>query len=121
MRLLLGGMWFSPMHGLAELRHLTAGMTLTTERLFPEFLSFDARALGLDFEIPFFVFQGAEDLHTPTRFALDYFDAVRAPVKGSSLIENAGHFAAFLEPQRFLDELLSRVRPVVLRDHELAA
>jgi hypothetical protein len=30
------------------------------------------------------------------------------------LIPNAGHFAAFVQPQRFLHELVTRVRPQAL-------
>jgi pimeloyl-ACP methyl ester carboxylesterase len=121
MRLLLGSMWFSPRHSLADLRHLTAGMSFTADRLFPEFLSFDARALGLDLEVPFFVFQGARDIHTPTHLALAYFDEVRAPLKVCKLIEEAGHFAAFLQPERFLDHLLAEVRPVLAPARDIAA
>jgi pimeloyl-ACP methyl ester carboxylesterase len=37
---------------------------------------------------------------------------VAAPVKHLALIKNAGHFAAFSQPDQFLAELLTRVRPL---------
>ncbi|MEV7597513.1 hypothetical protein AB0O91_09005 [Kitasatospora sp. NPDC089797] len=36
-----------------------------------------------------------------------------APVKEFALIRNAGHFASFRHPDRFLDLMLTKVRPAV--------
>ena len=36
---------------------------------------------------------------------------MEAPTKGLALIKDAGHFAAFTQPDLFLAELLTRVRP----------
>jgi hypothetical protein len=35
-----------------------------------------------------------------------------APPKGVALIGDAGHFAAFTQPERFLAELRTQVRPL---------
>jgi hypothetical protein len=40
---------------------------------------------------------------------------VEAPAKELALIKDAGHFAAFTRPDRFLTELLTRVRPLTSR------
>jgi hypothetical protein len=37
---------------------------------------------------------------------------VRAPAKAFVAIEGAGHFAVFMHPERFLRELVDRVRPI---------
>jgi hypothetical protein len=37
---------------------------------------------------------------------------VVAPLKAMRLIADAGHFAAFLQPEQFLDQLLTLVRPL---------
>ena len=37
---------------------------------------------------------------------------MEAPTKGLALIPDAGHFAAFTQPERFLAEVLARVRPL---------
>lgn len=36
-----------------------------------------------------------------------------APIQALPMIADAGHFAAFLQPERFLDQLLTLVRPLV--------
>ena len=80
--------------------------------MFPELLAYDARQLGPRFEVPFFLFQGETDVITLTSLAEEYFGEVRAPTKELALIQDAGHFAAFTQPERFLAELVTRVRPV---------
>ena len=62
------------------------------------------------FEVPFYLFQGECDVITLTSLATEYFDEVQAPTKELALITDAGHFAAFTQPDRFLAELLTRVR-----------
>jgi hypothetical protein len=37
---------------------------------------------------------------------------VEAPTKGLALIADASHFCAFARPDRFLTELVTRVRPL---------
>jgi hypothetical protein len=49
---------------------------------------------------------------TPTRAAQAFYDLVDASLKRFALIRNAGHFAAFLEPDQFLEQLLFDVRPL---------
>jgi pimeloyl-ACP methyl ester carboxylesterase len=49
---------------------------------------------------------------TLTTLATEYFEEVEAPTKGLALIPDAGHFAAFTQPQQFLTELRTRVRPL---------
>jgi pimeloyl-ACP methyl ester carboxylesterase len=62
--------------------------------------------------VPFFLFQGASDVVTLTSLATEYFNEVEAPTKGLALIPDAGHFAAFTQPERFLDELRTQVHPL---------
>lgn len=59
-----------------------------------------------------FVIQGAEDFTTPTALAKQYLESVTAPQKSFVAIEDAGHFGAFMRSDRFLGELVKRVRPV---------
>lgn len=62
----------------------------------------------------FFVIQGREDVITPTKLAVAYFDRVTAPVKEIVLIPNAGHFAFMTAPKAFLNALVNKVRPVAI-------
>ncbi|HET6752729.1 MAG TPA: hypothetical protein VFH23_02110 [Jiangellaceae bacterium] len=63
-------------------------------------------------EVPFFLLQGESDVITLTSLAEEYFEEGEAPTKGLALINDAGHFAAFTQPRRFLIELRTQVRPL---------
>lgn len=80
---------------------------------------FDARSLGPDFEVPFFIFNGAEDSITPTDHARRYFDWVRAPHKEFVSFPNAGHSAVLTQPDAFLRELVGRVRSIAIQNEAL--
>jgi pimeloyl-ACP methyl ester carboxylesterase len=105
----------SPLYTLHDLYTLFAGFQWSTARMFDELMAYDARRLGPRFEVPFFLFQGKTDVITLTDLAVEYFAEVEAPAKALALIEDAGHFAAFSQPDRFLDALLTRVRPLATR------
>jgi pimeloyl-ACP methyl ester carboxylesterase len=96
-----------------EAWHLLAGFLATQKAMFREYMSFNAYDLPARFEVPVFVFQGAGDVLTLTDLAQEYFEHLDAPHKELALIDDASHFAAFTQPDRFRDELVNRVLPVV--------
>jgi pimeloyl-ACP methyl ester carboxylesterase len=98
-----------PDYSLRDVAAWLKGFGKVRDAMFEQFMRFDARALGTSFEIPFFLFQGAQDVVTLTGPAMEYFADVQAPDKQLVLIEGASHFAAFTQPARFLDAL-RRVR-----------
>jgi pimeloyl-ACP methyl ester carboxylesterase len=102
----------SPLYSLRDLASLFVGFQWSTAQMFPELRAYDARRLGSRFEVPFFVFQGETDVITLTELATEYFAEVEAPTRELTLIPDAGHFAAFTRPDRFLAELRTRVRPL---------
>ncbi|GHO85362.1 alpha/beta fold hydrolase [Dictyobacter formicarum] len=114
MDIMLPAMLTSPDHTFSDLMNIFKGMNFSTDQLFHELLTADLRKLGMRFEVPFFIFQGDTDAITPTASAKAYFDELEAPYKEFVLIKQAGHLAAFARPEQFLDELLQRVRPLVL-------
>jgi pimeloyl-ACP methyl ester carboxylesterase len=71
----------------------------------------DLPALGLDFAIPVFLVQGAEDLVTVPSVARRYFDSLSAPQKEFRLLAATGHDpnAAMVEAQ--YDILRTRILP----------
>jgi pimeloyl-ACP methyl ester carboxylesterase len=83
-----------------------------TWELYRIMLSTDQASLGLEFQIPVFFFQGADDDVTPAALAAEYLDKIRAPVKAFVPIPAAGHFAVWSAPDVFLHELIARVRPL---------
>jgi pimeloyl-ACP methyl ester carboxylesterase len=112
MKLLKQAVWYSPQWTLRDIRALMAGMRHSLQQLLPEISRYDSWKDGLHFEIPFFIFQGETDVLTAPKDAQAFFDDVAAPVKCFSLIAEAGHFAAFLQPEQFLQRLLLYVRPL---------
>jgi pimeloyl-ACP methyl ester carboxylesterase len=86
-------------------------MRYSLEKLLPEITRYDAWKQGTRFEVPFFIVQGENDVFTTPKLAVDFFNDVVAPIKRMVLIPEAGHFAAFMQPEQFLRELLVHVRP----------
>jgi pimeloyl-ACP methyl ester carboxylesterase len=103
----------SPIYSLRDLYHLFLGFQWSTTQMYDELMTYDARRLGTRFDVPFFLFQGEGDVITLTELATEYFAEIEAPKKDLALIKDAGHFAAFTQPDQFLTELLTRVRPLV--------
>jgi pimeloyl-ACP methyl ester carboxylesterase len=91
------------------------GQGLSAQSLVPQTSALDPKALGGSFALPVFVIQGAEDFTTPTSLAQEFVNAIRAPRKAFSIIEGGGHFAVFMKPDAFLNELVTRVRPLAAR------
>jgi proline iminopeptidase len=69
-------------------------------------------SLGTDFRVPIYVFQGTEDEVTAAVLAKEYFDEISAPRKEFVAFESGGHFIVWSMPDKFLHELVSRVRPL---------
>jgi pimeloyl-ACP methyl ester carboxylesterase len=68
-------------------------------------------ALGTEFSVPVFFFEGTDDLATPARLARAYFDAITAPRKAYVALEG-GHAVLLTAPDKFFAELVTRVRPL---------
>jgi len=86
----------------------------TADRVLPDQVATDLPNTACDIHIAFFVIDGQEDHVTPSSAAVDYFSCVKAPKKELVLIPNAGHFAWMTASEKFLEALVSRVRPVVI-------
>jgi pimeloyl-ACP methyl ester carboxylesterase len=103
---------FAPNFSLADIWSLLQGQKFAGDALYEETLGYDARRLGLDFAVPFFVFNGDVDLVTPADLALDYFAAVAAPRKVFVLLPGGGHSVMLTMPDRFARALDRYVRPL---------
>lgn len=79
-----------------EPQDLRAVAMAAYERLRDEITAFDARKLGLEFEVPMFFFQGADDAYTVTSEVQTYEAEIRAPKKKIVLIPGGGHSAIFM-------------------------
>jgi pimeloyl-ACP methyl ester carboxylesterase len=99
----------APGNSVQDLNDSAAGQMLSGERLVPQTKSMGPKELGLEFAVPVFFFQGAEDFTTPTELARQYLEAIKAPRKTFVAIEGGGHFAVFMKSDQFLKELVSRI------------
>jgi pimeloyl-ACP methyl ester carboxylesterase len=111
----LGLALVAPGSTVQDINDSADGQILSGGRLVPQTTSMGPKELGLEFSIPMFIFQGSEDFTTPTALARQYEESIKAPQKAFVPINGAGHFAAFMHSDQFLDELVRRVRPLVIK------
>jgi pimeloyl-ACP methyl ester carboxylesterase len=88
-----------------------AGGRFTFTHLAPIEYTLDARKLGLDMPIPFFVIQGRDDRIAPFEVTEAYVGEVRAPKKALIPIEG-GHWACFTNAAAFVEALRTHVVPL---------
>jgi pimeloyl-ACP methyl ester carboxylesterase len=98
-----------------DARNLIGGIRTSEDHFRAEGQAVDLPALGTDFAVPFFVFQGALDNISPAQPAAAYVDSIRAPRKEFVAIPNAGHNAMVMKSEAFLKLLVDRVRPLSIQ------
>lgn len=109
----LGLALVAPGNTVQDINDSGDGQILSADRLVPQTRSMGPKDLGLEFNLPMFIFQGAEDFTTPTSLARQYEESIKAPQKVFVTI-SGGHFAVFMHSNEFLDELVHRVRPLAV-------
>lgn len=100
--------------GVRDLRDYGRGVADSQEHFREAVEATDLGAIGTDFALPFFVFQGALDRVTPVQPVQAYVDSITAPQKELMLIPNAGHNVIATRSDEFLSLLVQRVRPLAL-------
>lgn len=105
---------FAPDYSLHDIYSLLQGSKFVGNALYAEVLRYDARTLGPRFDVPFFIFNGDKVLVTPIDLAQQYFEAIEAPQKAFVVLDGGGHSAMLTMPDRFLNELVTRVRPLAV-------
>lgn len=90
------------------------GEIFSGEHLVPQLHGHTPKDFGLEFSVPMFFFQGAEDFTASTELARQYLAMIHAPRKEFVPIENGGHFAVYMRSEEFLKALLARVRPLAV-------
>ncbi len=64
----------SPEHKIKDMIDIFKGMKFFLDQLFDELMAFDLKEIGLQFEVPVFIFQGDKDILTPTELAKAYYE-----------------------------------------------
>ena len=114
---MFAGIPCTPRYSFRDLRDWMAGTNANMAHFFGEqfsgpMMSVDLTELGPDFEIPIFIFQGAEDDFTPAEIAKSHFDGINAPEKEFVLLEDRGHNVTFTDNERLLEAVAQRVGPL---------
>jgi pimeloyl-ACP methyl ester carboxylesterase len=89
-------------------------MGFSAEHLLPDQMATDLPMTASEIRTAFFVIQGRDDVTTPTKAAIEYFQRVKAPKKELILLAGAGHFAFMTDSVAFLAALINKVRPVAV-------
>jgi pimeloyl-ACP methyl ester carboxylesterase len=100
---------FWPGYGLADVYRSMFGVLFLPPRLFTATMSCTPETLGTRFEVPVFILQGEDDVHTLPSLAEEYLSSVDAPRKEFVLLPGTGHLSFLTRPDVFLAELLARV------------
>jgi pimeloyl-ACP methyl ester carboxylesterase len=103
---------FWPTYTLADIYRSASGPLFLPPRMFTEIMSCTPATLGTRFEMPFFILQGDADLHTLPSLAEEYLSTIDAPAREFVSLPGADHASMLSQPDRFLTELLTRVRPL---------
>jgi pimeloyl-ACP methyl ester carboxylesterase len=109
----LGFALVAPGYSARDINDWFDGQKVSGEHLLPYFDDLDRKLLGGELAIPVLVIQGAEDYTTPASLARTYVDSLHAPSKAFMTIEGAGHFAVLTKQDAFLQELRTRVLPLI--------
>jgi len=108
----LGLAMSAPGYTLRDTNDWLEGQGVSADRLVPVTSKLKPEELAGSFRLPVFVIQGAEDFTTPTSLARTFVKSIQAPRKTFVQIEG-GHFAVFMNPDAFVQVLISRVLPLV--------
>jgi pimeloyl-ACP methyl ester carboxylesterase len=111
---MMGMMLYSPAYAIRDLFNLLAGAIFCMQKLYTQWMTFDARKLGMVFHTPIFIIQGASDVMTPTALAATWLDEIEAPQKALVSIEEGGHLVFVTAAATYLAELLTRIRPLAV-------
>jgi pimeloyl-ACP methyl ester carboxylesterase len=110
------GVWAAIQGGKRPPASFEQGAEFSQGLMWTSMLGDDLRKLGLDFELPMFFIQGAEDDLAVTALARRYFDRIHAPLKKFIVLPDTGHLAIFTDRKAFLGQLVKWVRPVALSE-----
>lgn len=75
---------------------------------------FQLEAYGTEYKMPVCYIFGSDDYITPQQGFLDYFEKVIAPEKKIDLIENAGHYTMFEQPEAFARTVIPYIKEYAL-------
>lgn len=94
-----------------DLRDATEGYRFVEAALFPVLAKTDVRAFGMTYRIPVYIFQGKDDLNTPTELVVRWQQEIAAPAKDILIVENASHGAFYTHADQLGAFLREKLKP----------
>lgn len=93
--------------------YIQAGAQFSGRMLFDAIGRENMGAFATQFAVPVVFIQGSDDLLTTTSVVREYFEKITSPHKDFAEIGGVGHLAIFRDPDGFLEQLLTKVRPLL--------
>jgi len=109
----------SPDYSEKDLDALHSGSFFSLSHLIRSLLDVNLEAVTT-FNCPVFLFVGRHDYATSHELAQQWFRSVTAPQKELVWFENASHMIMQEEPGRFLQHMVTDVRPIAEREGDVA-
>ena len=79
------------------------------DKLYSQWMSFDAHRFGTRFEVPIYIITGTSDVMAPTELTEEWLETIEAPQKTLVTLPNAGHGVFATAPEAYLHALISLV------------
>jgi len=114
-KLLVARMLFMPGYTPRDILHTFTDLMLLPQRLYDETMAVTPATLGTRFQVPVLLLHGAADFYAMPELASEYVDMIEAPAKAYVALDGLGHMAPFLAPDRFGQELVSRLAALPTR------
>jgi proline iminopeptidase len=109
---IVAAVFSAPEYSLADDFGFFRGQLFSARGLLAEVARIDLHALGPDFRVPIFFFEGRQDPYYRPSLIWEYSQSIRAPQKQFLWFDHSGHFPFFEEPGKFADELFRQVLPL---------
>lgn len=93
--------FLTPEYTLAEKFNYLEGSSFSIQYLWPEVINTNLFSEIDSVQVPFYILQGYYDYQTPYPVAKDFFNHLKAPVKGFFLFENSAHSPNMEEVEKF--------------------
>ena len=76
--------------------------------MYQQLYSIDLRKDYTKLDVPVYFFLGRHDVNAPTELVEEYTNILEAPAKDIVWFEHSGHSPWINEPEKFVEEILSR-------------
>ena len=103
---------FAPGQSLKQVWDFARAPGYAQRLTYDELTRFEARALGLSYGVPMFIFDGDQDFVTPAGPARRFLSEITAPRREFVSLPGGGHDALLTMPGAFLAQLRAHVLPL---------